>query len=422
MYQTQEILPGVTLRCIRDQRFKHGALSIQLLRPMHRSEAAKNALLPSVLLRGCESCPDLKQITHRLDDLYGASVSTLVRRIGDYQTTGFYASFIEDRFALEGDQVLSPMVAFAGELLLQPVLQDGCFSQEYVESEKRNLIATAESYRSDKRAYAASRLLQIMCSNDTFGVPRLGEIEDISPITAQELYEHYQRILLESPVELFYVGSATAETVAEAVRPIFAKLERRVVDMPRQTPFQNGPCRHETETMDITQGKLSLGFYTPITNQDPRFAAMQLCNTIFGSGMTSKLFMQVRENMSLCYSIGSSFYGSKGVLTVNAGIDSCRETAARQAILEQLHACQTGDISENELLSARESILSGLRAVYDSPGAMEAYFGVSALSGLDRDLEEHARQIRQATLEDVVEAANTVRLHSSFFLKGEDHG
>lgn len=421
MYQTLELFPGVTLRCIRDLRFKQGALSIQFLRPMRREESAKNALLPAVLLRGCESCPDLKLITHRLDDLYGASVGTLVRRIGDYQTTGFYCGFMEDRFALDGDRILAPMVAFVGELLLQPVLQDGVFDAEFVESEKRNLIAAIESQRSDKRAYAAGRLLEIMCQNDSFGIPRLGNIPQVQEIDPAGLYAHYQALLAESPLEIFYVGAADAETVADAVRPIFAKLPRNLLSLPKQTPFQFAPGKDEVEVMDVAQGKLSFGFYTPITNQDPRFAAMQMCNAIFGSGMTSKLFMQVREKMSLCYAIGSSYYGSKGILTVNAGIDSHQEAAARQAILEQLAACQNGDITESELLSARESILSSLRAVCDSPGAMEAFFGVSVLSGLDRDLEEYARQIRAVTTEDVVEAAKTITLHSSFFLKGESH-
>ena len=203
-------------------------------------------------------------------------------------------------------------------------------------------------------------------------------------------------------MELFYVGSVSIEAVADVVRPIFAGLSRRMVALPPQTPFHIGPQAHETETMEVAQGKLSLGFYTPITNQDPRFAAMQLCNAIFGSGMTSKLFMQVREKMSLCYSIGSSYYGSKGILTVNAGIDTQQERAARAAILQQLTACQTGDIRENELLSAREAILSSLTAVCDSPGALEAFFGVAALNGLNRSLEEYARQIRAVTIPDVV--------------------
>ena len=422
MYQTLELFPGVTLRCIRDTRFKQGALSIQLLRPMTHEEAALNALLPAVLLRGCESCPDLKQIIHRLDDLYGASIGALVRRIGDYQTTGFYCGFMEDRFALEGDRILSPMVSFAGELLLRPVLENGVFSQDFVESEKKNLISAIESQRSDKRAYAAARLLENMCQNDSFGIPRLGNAEQVAAITAESLYRHYRRILEESALELFYVGSASMEEVADAVRPLVAGLDRRLQPLPRQTAYQPSPESRETETMEIAQGKLSLGFTTSITNQDPRFAAMQLCNAIFGSGMTSKLFMQVREKLSLCYAIGSSYYGSKGIVTVNAGIDTCQEKAATEAIMQQLQACQAGQITENELQSARESILSSLRAVCDSPGAMEAFFGVAALNGLNRSLEEYAAQIRAVTLEDIAAAAQTLHLHSSFFLKGEDHG
>ena len=64
---------GVTLRCFQDNRFKQGVLSVQFVRPMRREEAALNALLPAVLLRGTEKNPDLRQITARLDDLYGAS-------------------------------------------------------------------------------------------------------------------------------------------------------------------------------------------------------------------------------------------------------------------------------------------------------------------------------------------------------------
>ena len=127
MYQTFEISPGVTLRCIQSNRFKQGVLSVQFLRPMCREEAALNALIPDVLLRGCKVAPDLQQITARLDDLYGASVGALVRRIGDYQTTGLACGFIEDRFAMPGDRVLEPMIEFLGQLLLEPVTEMALF-------------------------------------------------------------------------------------------------------------------------------------------------------------------------------------------------------------------------------------------------------------------------------------------------------
>ena len=142
MLKTITLLPGVILRCFTDNRFKQGCLSVQLVRPMCREEAALNALLPAVLLRGTVSAPDLRDITLRLDDLYGASIGALVRRIGDLQTTGLYCGFIDDRFALSGDRVLEPMVHFLRELLFDPLLEDGVFAPDYVEGEKVNLIST----------------------------------------------------------------------------------------------------------------------------------------------------------------------------------------------------------------------------------------------------------------------------------------
>ena len=134
MIQTSIISPGVTLRYVRDSRFKQGCLSFQLVRPMRKEEAAQNAILPAVLLRGTRKSPDLRAVTQRLDELYGAAVSPLVRRVGDYQTTGLYCGFMDDRFALPGDRVLEPMLDFLRELLLESPLENGHFLSDVVES------------------------------------------------------------------------------------------------------------------------------------------------------------------------------------------------------------------------------------------------------------------------------------------------
>lgn len=418
MIQTIAISPGVTLRCYKDSRFKQGCLSFQLVRPMCGEEAAMNALIPAVLLRGTRKRPDLRAITLHLDDLYGASVGAQVRRIGDYQTTGLYCSFMEDRYAMEGDEILAPMVAFLRELLLEPLLEDGGFSREFVQSEKKNLISTIESELNDKRAYAAAQLLKTMCSADSFGIPRLGEKQKVEQIDAASLYGHYQKILKQSRIELFYVGSAEPERIARLTEKLLEGIERSYVNLDPQTPFRDAGSSHTREEMDITQSKLCMGFVTSVTNQSEDFAAMQLLNAIFGAGMTSKLFMNVREKMSLCYSIGSGYYGSKGIVTVSAGIDAQQEETVRQEILRQLDACKGGQITEDELTAAREAVLSGLQTVHDAPGAIEGYYATAALSGLRYSLEEYRQAVRDVRLQDVIRVAGTVKLHSSFFLKG----
>ena len=418
MIQTFTLSDGITLRCCRDTRFKQGCLSFQLIRPMASSENAMNALLPSVLLRGTKKHGDLRAITHRLDELYGASVSAVVRRVGDYQTTGLYCGFMDDRFALPGDRVLEPMLEFLTELLLDSPLEKGGFLASFVDSEKKNLIATIESEMNDKRAYAMSRLLKTMCREDTFGLPRLGDKEQVADIDPVELYDHYQKILRESPIEIFYVGSAEGTQIAELLRPLLARLERSYVNLEAQTGFHNceGSCL--TETMEVSQGKLCMGFISPITNRMAEFPAMQLLNTIFGSGMTSKLFMVIREQMSLCYSIGSGYYGTKGIVTVSAGIDFDKEELTRQEVLRQLKACRDGQITDEELTAARQAILSSLRATHDSPGSIEGYYATAALSGMKMTPAEYMAAIEAVTKEQVIAAARSLQLHTTYFLKG----
>ena len=418
MTQTFSILPGITLRCVSGHRFKHGCMSIQLVRPMCRREAALNALLPAVLLRGSESCKDLRDITLRLDDLYGASVGALVRRIGDYQTTGLYSSFTEDRFAMEGDQILQPMVAFLKELLLQPLLENGLFCEDYVESEKKNLISTIESNLNDKRAYAMEQMIRAMCANDTFGIPRLGEKEDVAAITPKSLYEHYRQILKTSRIDVFYVGAAEPLQVVRLIEGMFRDLDRHYEALPAQTPLQPAQETDVTAQMDINQGKLCMGFVTPVTIRDEEFVAMQLLNVIFGGGMTSKLFSHIRETLSLCYAIGSGYHGSKGILTVSAGIDSGMDQTVRQEVQAQLEACRAGSITAEELKAAKEALRSSLQATHDSPGAIENYYASAALSGLRLSPAAYMRQVETTTLEQICAAAKTLKLHSVYFLKG----
>jgi len=409
---------GVTLRHVRDERFKQGCLSVQFVRPMEDEEAAKNALLPAVLLRGTEKTPDLRSITMRLDDLYGASIGAVVRRAGDWQTTGLFCGFIEDKYALSGDAVFAPVVAFLKEILFSPRLDGGIFLEDTVESEKRNLIATVESQLNDKRAYAFDRLMRHMCKTDSYGIPRLGRKEKIEEITADSLYRHYEMLLKKSRVEVFCVSSAPADKVAEHLRDLFSGYSRQIAPLPEQSAFTGVPGGDIVEQMEVSQGKLAIGYATPITQRSPQYAAMHLCNAVLGGGMTGKLFTKIREEMSLCYDIGSTYYSSKGIVTISAGIDSQQRNVVENQVEAQLMAICRGEITDMEMESARQMLLSALESVNDSPGNIEGYYAVRELTGGLLSREAYMEEVKHCTVAEVAQAAQTLQKHTVFFLKG----
>ena len=440
MERQTELLPGVFLTAVQTEKFKTGCFSINFLRPLRTEEASANALIPSVLLRGSEHCPDLRAIAARLDDLYGAGIGTLIRKKGEVQMVGFYADFIED--ALAGEPVFASVMTFLGELLLQPRLEDGHFVQEYVESEKRNLANAIASRVNDKRMYATSQLVKTMCAGEAYAVPRLGELEDVERITAEGLYAHYREVLSTSRVELFYMGRKDAEEVAAQLRHVLRELPRAAAFDAVETRQRSGRDAVETrqrsgrdavetrqrsgrdavrrgeERLEITQGKLAMGLRTGITAADADYPALLMLNTIFGGGITSKLFCKVREEMSLCYYAISSIEKFKGVMIVSSGVEFEKLETAEKEILRQLDDCRNGVISEYEFTSAKNYLLSDLKAALDSPGRLDDYAVGQRMAGLRGGMEELARGIEAVTPEQVADCARRVTLDTVFTLKG----
>ena len=418
MNHRTEILPGVYLTAVQSDKFKTGCFSLNLLRPMKKEEAAANALIPSVLLRGSETCPDIASISAKLDELYGASIGTLVRKKGEVQLVGFYCDYVQDEYVDE--PVFAPVMAFLAELLLNPRLENGAFPEAVVDSEKLNLENAMLSRINDKRTYAASQLIRTMCAGQPSGIPRIGDPDDLTEITAKSLYAHYRDLLATSRVELFYMGSLSPEAVTKVLQAALAELPRAEVFVPvGTTPApQARPLQEKTERLDVTQGKLSLGFFTDITAKDPRYPALVLAATVFGGGATSKLFTNVREKMSLCYYASASFEKFKGVLSVSSGVEFSKLETAKTEILRQLEACKAGDITDDELESARGYLVSDLKIAMDSPGRLDDYYMGQILLEQDGTMEDLASAIARVTKQEAADAIQALRLDTIYALEG----
>ena len=418
MNHRTEILPGVYLTAVQSDIFKTGCFSLNLLRPMKKEEAAANALIPSVLLRRSETCPDIASISAKLDELYGASVGTLVRKKGEVQLVGFYCDYVQDEYVDE--PVFAPVMAFLAELLLNPRLENGAFPEAVVDSEKLNLENAMLSRINDKRTYAASQLIRTMCAGQPYGIPRIGDPDDLTEITAKSLYAHYRNLLATSRVELFYMGSLSPEAVTKVLQTVLADLPRAEAFVPvGTTPAPAArPVQEKTERLDVTQGKLSLGFFTDITAKDPRYPALVLAATVFGGGATSKLFTNVREKMSLCYYASASFEKFKGVLSVSSGVEFSKLETAKTEILRQLEACKAGDITDAELESARGYLVSDLKIAMDSPGRLDDYYMGQILLEQDGTMEDLASAIARVTKQEAADAIQALRLDTIYALEG----
>lgn len=420
----RELFPGVWLRAVHTNKFKSSYLSVTLLTPLAKETAGANALIPEVLRRGTAVHPDMEALSAALDELYGGAIEPAVRKKGETQCVGFVASFLDDAYALKGEKLLEPAADLLGELLLKPYTENGVFSAGYTAGEKANLIDRIRAQINDKRTYAVQRLTQEMCKYEAFGVDKLGDEESVSAITPESLWQRYQELLRTARVEVYYCGSADPDRVAEALRAALDKLpvnEDRV-DPECSVRVTAGPEPILVEeTMDVSQGKLTMGFRTGgLTCWEEDYPALTMCNAVFGGTTLSKLFMNVREKLSLCYYASSMMEKMKGLVLVSSGIEFDKYQTALDEILAQLENIRRGEIEDWELEGARRTLISGHLSTLDDQGRQEEFWLGQAAAGLDATVEELAAQFETVTREQVAAAAQKLELDTIYFLKGKE--
>lgn len=417
-----ELIPGVWLTALRSDKFKTGCLSINLLTQLNRETAALNAVIPFVLRRGTRYHPDMETIAAELDSLYGTGIEPSVRKIGEIQCIGFYASFPDEKYLPQGSDVFEKAANFTCELILAPSTRGGLLVPAYVESEKEKLLDLIRSRVNDKRSYAKLRLIEQMCCYEDYAVSRFGTEDVAEGIYYQKLTKYYHSLISTSPVEIFYCGSMDGTKAKDILSDALSGMTRGEINYDIGTDIRmnavEDTVRSFTDEMAVTQGKLVLGFRLGECMEVPDIAAIYVFNAVYGSGVTSKLFMNVREKLSLCYYASSAVDTHKGVMLVSSGVDFDKAGAAKAEILVQLDAVKNGEITDAELDAAKRSVASDLRACLDSQGELEGFYLANTLDGLEFSPDELAELVNEVRREDVIAIANSVVLDAEYFLQG----
>ena len=418
IFDRKEIASGVFFNAISETKFKSNLISMRFIAPLDEKTAAKNALLFPVLLRGSTNFPDIGSIRREEESVYDTDISDGVYKRGDSQILEIRMSLLDNRFSIDGMNITDRAVRLLSDILFSPLMENGAFLEEYVESEKQMLIDDIRAQINDKRRYAMQRLSEEMFSDDVFGVSELGTVESVDEITANALTNQYKELFSRARIEIFAVGRFDFASLRETFRTLFSSTKRSYIYQTETKPLQSAKPSVKTvyERQNISQGKLAMGFYTGVTVKDKNYTTMQLLNIIYGAGVTSKLFLNVREKLSLCYYCGSGENGQKGFLTVHSGIEFKNEKKAADEILAQLDEIKKGNISENELRDAKLALVDSAERIADSAYNMLNWYFACVMNGEMITPEEKCEKVRATTTDDIVKIAQNIRLDTYYFL------
>lgn len=417
MPQVRMLADKVRLISEQTSRFKTGRISVSMALPMDDKTAA-NSLLIYLLKRSCKEYPDFSLLSGKLDELYGAALSAGVSKIGEAQVLTLSLTCLEDRFALTEESIVEQCAQLLASMIFSPNCKCGSFGADNLAMEKRLLIQRIEEELNDKRTYAFNKCIEYMCANEAYGRDKYGTIEEIQNVKMADVYAAWKNLLSTAIFQITVVGGTDVDKIAGIFEKAFKKIERKPVKPETVFIRRGGHFNRFEETFPVNQGKLVIGFRAGMEHSRDNIFAITVMNDIFGMGTYSKLFMNVREKLSLAYYCWSRLVASKGIVLVEGGIDTDKEKKVSAEILSQLSDLRNGKTDPEVLDSSKRSLKE--KYTFTTPEGICSWYAAQVFQDEIITPEDMISGVETVTMEQVCEAAKKLSIDTIYMLKAQD--
>lgn len=400
---------------VNDNKFKSVFISVNFIRNLKKGENARNALLASVLKKGTEKLKTEKELELELSKLYASSIDVNVEKVGGIYNVEFGAEYINKKYVDEdvSDKVLNIL----HDVIYAPYLENGKFSKEIFDREKDALIERINQEKNDKRRWSLIRLEEEMYNENDYGNSVYGNIEDIQKVTEETLYDYYKEFLKTSEVRVVVVGNLDGyDNLEETLKYNFLVND---VIIEKEDIKNREEFRKIEEYEKLNQSVLCMGLRVRNTNKD-LVPAVTVYNSILGTTPASKLFQNVREKESLAYFAKSQYNKYINAIYIYSGINLSNVEKATSVISKQLEDMKTGNITVEEINTAKKNIILTYKALSDSKTTLaRTMLANSIYSEEGLNIEKFINDVEKVTIEDVISVAKDVEINTIYLLGGK---
>ncbi len=363
-----------------------------------------------MLFKGSRKRPNPRLISDAIEGIGG-----ILDAYTSFESTVYYAKVADIHFDRAVD-VLADMLLFP------------CFDPRDVEKERR-VIAEELRATEDTPSELVHLLLDgAMWGDQPLGRDIAGDEATVAAYTHAQVLAHWQRHYTRANTVISIAGNISAERAVAAIAQAFDAMPAGApaVFVPSQPP-QPGPAL-ALRTDDSEQGNFCIGF-PGIPQDDPDRRAMQVFDTILGSGMSSRLFQEIREELGLAYSVGSYSreHHDAGKWVVYGSVEPDNLRPCVETTMRELRAALASGITDEELTRVKEQVKGGMLL------SLEDTWSVASRNGSHQQrygrvipVEQVVREVEQVTREDVLRVAGRVlqegALHMAVIGPYEDGG
>ncbi|SCA57111.1 Uncharacterized zinc protease RBE_0522 [Candidatus Terasakiella magnetica] len=298
------------------------------------------------------------------------------------ENTAYYAKVLKEDTALAVD-------------VIADILQNSLLDEEELERERNVILQEIHQANDTPDDIIFDHFQKIAYPDQAMGRPVLGEAEIIRTMSRDKVLSYMQDNYSASKMVFSAAGNIDHDELVALVGEKFQSL-------PKDTALSADPTRYVGGTFienrpSLEQVHVVAGF-DGIRYDDPQFYSLSVMSTLFGGGMSSRLFQEIREKRALVYSIYSfvSAYDDGGMLGIYAGTGAEETKELLPVLVDEIRkVCET--VSEEEVLRSRAQLKSSI---------------LMSLESTSTRCEQLARQMivfkRPITVEEVVEKIDAI--------------
>jgi predicted Zn-dependent peptidase len=354
------------------------------------AEAGVAHFMEHLTFKGTSGYPSSRAISEAVEGVGGSANAAT-----DRESTVYWAR-VPRREAARAMGVL-------GELIVRPRLVDADIDQE-----RTVIVEEIRSYLDDPAEYAQMLIQQALFGDGPLGREICGDEDGIRALPAATIREFWRTMYRPANTVVAVAGDLEHDEAVGLATAAFGAGNGAVPSFEAAPPLPAGP-RVLTGRRDTTQAQLAIA--VPGLRRDhPDAWSLAVLNTVLGDGMSSRLFLGVREEKGLAYDVSSGIveYADTGALEISAGVDPVALSAAIEAILVELVRLRDARVPEEELRKAKAYLAGGLELRMDDTRHLASWIG-----------GQEALHDRVFTLDEALEAVDAVRADDVMRLAGE---
>ena len=348
--------------------------------------------LEHMVFKGTKRRPDANMIAEAIEGA-GGSLNAYTNK----EFTCYYNLVPYDRYETAIDVTL--------DMLLNSLLEPAEIDRE------RTVVQQELKRTHDNPSSWAARLIgQAVYGDQPCGRDVGGTVELVDSWRRPDFVSHIDEWYRGPNIVLSVSGNVTHDQVMALAEPMLAPMPNgREQSVEPYDPGISGQ-RVSSDSRDIDQCSLHLGLQS-FGRGDPDRFALRIMNDVLGSGMSSRLFREVRERRGLAYGVGSGFgyLADAGSFTVSAGVDRGKIAETIEVCIEEAMNLRDGTVPEDELRKAKDHTIGRFRLSLETAFSLGQRHGEQLVTqGHIEDVDDYVAQLEAVTSKDVKRVARRI--------------